>query len=365
MYVSDLRGFILRGFIAYLKRIAVLVLPTLLFACTSETARLEKTVAEKLRLSLSDSLPSSVEVVSSDFRLSAKSGADFSGVETLVIKSQEDRYSPATAKANEELQDKYYREAPGSDLDKQIAVNEFVPGVLKDVRGYICTFPAGTSRTVRFRVSGKQDVDGVTLRSIIPDEVGWDTNLKSTVARSDLPAASRVYQDQKEIEAAYTDAFSRALSAWKEMKLRAEQEKAELARLQGERKEAARKEVLRKVAEAFPVGTKYSGFLRPAYMPTVPVTLTISKVVDDAYEVVVQQADSEAVRRVFRGTAEMKDQLPCLELSASGSDLAGDSTVAPFFKESRGKLTLLRKPLEISGSALSNGNESSLTFELP
>lgn len=360
MFLSDLRGFI-----AYLKRLAVLVLPALLLACTSETARLEKTVSEKLRLSLADSLPSSVEVVSSDFRLSAKSGDDFSGVETLVIKSQEDRYSLATAKANEELQDKYYREAPGSDFDKQMALNEFVPGVLKDVSGYICTFPAGTSRTVRFRVSGKQNVDGITLRFVIPDEVGWDTNLKSTIARSGLPGSSRVYRDQKEIEAAYTDAFSRALSAWKEMKLRAEQEKAELARLQDERKEAARKEVQRKVAEAFPAGAKYTGILRPAYMPTVPVTLTISKVVDDAYEVVVQQSNSEAIRRVFRGTAEMKDQLPCLELSASGSDLAGDSTVAPFFKESRGKLTLLRKPLEISGSALSAGNEGSLTFELP
>ncbi len=78
-----------------------------LAGCTSEKAHFEKTVSEKLKLSLSQALPSWVEIVSSDFRPFGKVGRGLFRVETLVIKSAEDRYVLASAKANHELQDQF------------------------------------------------------------------------------------------------------------------------------------------------------------------------------------------------------------------------------------------------------------------
>ncbi len=77
-----------------------------------------------------------------------------------------------------------------------------MPDVLKSVKGYIRTIPAGTSLTFRFRVSARENAAGITVGSVIADDAGWSTQLRDTIAASGLPDSGRIYQDQKEIETA-------------------------------------------------------------------------------------------------------------------------------------------------------------------
>ncbi len=337
--------------------------PILLSACSSQKSRAETAVAEKIKLAYVRELPPWISVSGVKCNITAQAGLDFTCTVVVTTVTTEDVFRRTTDKGDRVVT-QFVAGIGVSDGKIPASVAGIYDAWVQEAslasRGYLKILPEGEKSVSNVAMDGRIVGDGVELiRAGKLSVFGPDSDVAWVIPKSQLPTGARFYKAQDEADRTFEKILAEKLPAAIEKARQILLAEAERNVREAEREARVKAEGMAAVAAAFPVGQEFAGNLR--YFGNYSIKLEVTKSDENAFVVRIALKDRPSVQQIFRGSGQIKDGLPVLELSPTEEH--GDyGMVPPIFKSGRGSLRLVRNGGEIEGEANSGGNGSTLTL---